>query len=680
MKRAAGFLLLLAAVAAFARPQGAAAPAREVRVLVLADEEVRERPDWQQRVTAAMAFVSGEFERLFHIRLAIRRFGAWRSEDALRSLDLLIEKVDAEADRGDCEVVLALTAQRNLQDRFVGLSMYKEGTLLARVDDGPPDLERVLEHEWGHLFGAVHIADRGSVMDSLLQGGEFGALNSRIILLHRDRPFNGVDFPLPQEKLAGAAEIYSLICVFNARAKAVDRDRPLPPEVPGVSISHRLLDVLDEAGRRDMSALDDAYVLLAEVELERKELGPALEACRDALRLNPENVETRNLLGVISRRQGRIDEAIETYEAILKEKPRSARFLYNMGIARVKKGETETAMGLYRRAVEIRPSFTEAWNNIGELELRAGRLDEAEQAFVKAASLNRAFALAHSNLAEVCVRKKAFDRALAEVRLALEQRPDLPGPHNVHGNLLHQQGRTEEAVREYEAVLAIDPEYEKAYYNLGICLFEAGRIEEAAAKFMKAIELVPRFSEAHASLGYALIMLKRVDDGVVEIRQAQELGLVSAKTHLNLSYAHLLRDEAGAAAIEAQRAIELDPSLAMAYNNLGIAHARKRAYGEAERAFRKALEIDRSYKDAYAGLGSVLTVLGRKAEGLQVLLKAATLDPKDGTLLGNIAVLEYQLGSYEASREHAWKALALGAKLDPAFLEGLEKARKREPA
>ena len=677
MKRSAALLLLFLTGASFAGPQDSPAPPREVGVLVLADEEVRGLPDWQARVSDAMSFVYGEFERLFGIRLVVKRLVDWRSDDTLRSLDLLLEKVDAETDRGDCETVVALTAQKDLEGGLVGFSMYKEGTILVRVEDDPPGLGRVLEHEWGHMFGAVHIADRESVMDSLLQGRGFGALDSRIIRLHRERTFNGIDFPLARESLAEASEIYGQICAFNARTKALDRGRVLPPVTAGVSVSHRIMDVLDESGRRDLSSLDDAFVFLAQVYLEKKELGPAMEACQAALSLNPENLETRNLLGIISRRQGRLDEAIETYEGVLKEKPNSPRFLYNMGIAKAKKGDFEAAMGFYRRAVEIRPTFAEAWNNIGELELRAGLLEEAEKAFVRAVSLNGAFALAHSNLAEVYLRKNAFDRSLAEVSLALELRPDLPGPRNARGNLLHQQGRTADAIREYETVLLLDPEYEKAHYNLGICLVETGRLEEAVASFSKAVELLPRFAEAHAGLGYALLMLKRTDEGIREIHLAQELGLVSAKTHLNLSYAYLQKEEPRTAAAEALRAIELDPDLAMAYNNLGIAYVKERMFQEAEQAFRSALGIEPSYKDAYAGLGGVLAQLGRRDEALGVLIKAAALDPDDGVLQGNIAALYYQRGVYGKAWDHAQKALALGAKVDPAMLKELEKARKR---
>lgn len=644
-------------------------PVRDVSILVLADEEVRSLADWRPRITSCMRAVSWEFERLFGIRLAIKGFADWLSDGAVQSLDLLLDAVDAGSERESCDTILALTAQKNLEPGMLGYSLYKEGIILARFDEGPPGLERVLKHEWGHIFGAAHVADRESIMNEFLQGMDFDSLNARAIRLNSARIFNGIDFPLPKEFRREATEIYRDICALNARARARARHSDLSPETTGVSVS-----------RQPLPVLDDAFILLAQVHLEEKEYDLAQEACRAALNLNPNNLETRNLSGIISRRQGRIDEAIATYQGILKEKPRSPRYLYNMGIAHAKKGEVEAAMDLYRQAIELKPNFAEAWNNIGELSLRSGRLEDAEEALLRAVFLNGSFALARSNLAEVYVRKKEYDKSLAEVVLALRLHPDLPGPYNVRGNLLHQQGKTLEAVSEYQKAIAIDPGYEKAYYNLGLCLFKEGRFKEALVKLSKAVELAPRFAEAHASLGDVLLTLKEADAGIAEIRLAQELGLVDAKTHLNLSFAHLLKNDAGSAASEALRAIELDPSLAMAHNNLGVAYARSGMVREAEEAFRKAINLDPANKEACASLASLLTVLGKRDEALGFFLKAAALDPDDGNLHNNIAVLYYQQGSHAEAWDHAQKALALGGKVDPEFLKELKRVKKRPSA
>jgi tetratricopeptide (TPR) repeat protein len=668
--RAASLLALALGLAA----GGAAAEVtRVVSVRVLADEETRALPAWRETVSDVLAAVSSDFERLFGIRLAAREFGAWTSDDSIGSLDLLLDDFESKADRAGCDVLLAFTAQETPGSSLRGYSLYEEGIILATFSGDRPGLERILEHEWGHMFGAVHIADPGSLMGPFIRGTGFDALNAEAIRLNRDRSFNGIDFPLPAPSLARAAEVYRAICDFNRTAPA-ERNLPSPPPgKAGVSVSHEIRGLVSDGGPANAFLLDDAYVLLARIRLEEKDYERALASCRAALELNPENLETRDLEGIIFRRQGRVEEAIKTYREILEAKPKSPRFLYNLGIAQAKAGDTEAAMASYRQAVRLKPNFAEAFNNIGELGLREGRLDEAKAAFEKALSFNDAFALAHSNLAEVCVRKGEYEKSLAEVTAALRLNPGIPGPHNVRGNLHHHQGQTKEAVSEYETAISLDPTYEKAYYNLGICRFEEGDVPEAAGLFSRAIELRPGFGEAHASLGYCLLRSRKIDEGIAEIRRAQDLGFTSAATRVNLSYAYLQKNEIDAAINEARGAFAIDPSLAMAQNNLGIAFTRQRKFSEAAAAFRKATELDPKYKDAFANLGRLDLHLGRLDEALDILLKAAALDPDDGTIEASLAAVCFEKAAYEKAWEHAQKAQARGVTVDRDLMDALKR-------
>jgi len=669
-------LLILAACLPVFGGEAGQGELREIRVRVLADEEVRAELGWQSRISLLMNAVSGKYERLFNIRFTFCGFGGWSSDDSLGSLELLLDALDATASKEGCDALLALTAQKGLATGALGYSLFKEGVVLVLFAEKTPGLERTLMHEWGHIFGGAHLADPGSIMNRLLAGGEFDVLTARAIRLSRARTFNGVDFPIPKEARRQAVDLYREICDANLGTLAAANKSVTAPAAARAGISQELRAIIDDRGRNDMFFLDDAHFLLAGIHLEEKEYDQAMAECLAALELNPENLETMNLTGIIARRQGRIEEAIRTYEKILGEKPRSARFLYNMGIAYAKKGDPAKAMDLYRRALELKPNFAEAWNNIGELGLRASRLEEAEVAFRKALAINGDFALAHSNLAEVYVGKKEYDKSLAEISLALRLDAGMPFPYNVRGNLLFAQGKTSEAIAEYAKAIALDPGYEKAYYNLGICRFEEGRVAEAMANFLKAVELGPRFAEANASLGYCLLQVRKIDEGIARIRRAQELGLDSANIHLNLSYAFLLKNLPGEAIEEARQALRFDPGLAQGHNNLGIAYTKRGMVKEAIQAFEKAVELKPDYKDAIANLAGLMTVLGKRQEALGHYLKAVAIDPKDGVLHNNIAVLYFKEGSYGKARDHARIAVALGAKVDPGFLDELEKKKE----
>ena len=180
--------------------------------------------------------------------------------------------------------------------------------------------------------------------------------------------------------------MYERIC------EAIRVGRP-GPSGEGAARS-RITGLVGEAGGRDRSQLDDAFILLAHLTLEAKDYDRTLAVCRQALALNPSNLETENLIGIALRRMGRIDEAIEKYRSILAQKPGHARVHYNLGIAQAKKGDLEAARASYETALDFKPNFAEAHNNLGEVFLKSGRLEDAEREFRQAISILDEYALA----------------------------------------------------------------------------------------------------------------------------------------------------------------------------------------------------------------------------------------------------------------------------------------------
>jgi hypothetical protein len=71
---------------------------------------------------------------------------------------------------------------------------------------------KALTHELGPLFGAVHVDSPSFLMDTFVRGDHFDPLNSSLILLYKQRPFNKSDFPLAKENMSAAIEIYKKIC------------------------------------------------------------------------------------------------------------------------------------------------------------------------------------------------------------------------------------------------------------------------------------------------------------------------------------------------------------------------------------------------------------------------------------------------------------------------------------
>jgi len=615
-----------AAFLAFLGAISAAAETRTLTVKILTDSAFREDPVWQMKVESCLRAAASEIERIADLRFEIAGHEAWASPSETLAIETVARDLDNRFSKDRADVLLAVLGVERIGQTFYGYALFQEGiVILTYPPTGPPPV-RTLRHEMGHLFGAVHMPLADSVMNYFVPQSRFDDLNAKAVAAGRTRSFNRVEPVFPHEARLELASVYEEICRF-VRAQ-IEAGMPLAG----------FKSLADEKGRPDVSFLDDAFIALAQIRLDEKEYSRVLESCDEALKLNPGNWDTQNLVGIALRRMGRIDEAIAQYREILKVNPDFPRVLYNLGIALAKNGDLASAKGAYERAIALKPNLPEARNNLGEVSLRLGDLAAAEREIREALRIQPRFPLAMSNLAEVFFRKKEFGAAADLAAKAGELDPVLPDPWNVLGNIRHQEGRPEEAVAAYEKALSLDRRHEKAHYNLGICLFELGRADEAELHFVTALDIQPAFAEARANYGYCLLRRKRLDEGIREIEEALRLGYASARAFLNLSLAYVQKGDFPRAAEDARKAVERDPRM----------------------------------KEAWAHLGSLLLHDGRAKEALDPFLKAAALDPRDGPLANNIAVCSFRSGDFAKAWEYAQKAQALGVVLHPDFLAALK--------
>jgi tetratricopeptide (TPR) repeat protein len=107
-----------------------------------------------------------------------------------------------------------------------GLSDFRRGATavsLALAGRGGPHPRVILEHEIGHLFGAVHVGDRESPMFPSAGTGQFDASSRRLIGLLRGRRF--LDEPIPVSTAVWRAYAEALASTDDRRLRPSERDR-----------------------------------------------------------------------------------------------------------------------------------------------------------------------------------------------------------------------------------------------------------------------------------------------------------------------------------------------------------------------------------------------------------------------------------------------------------------------
>jgi tetratricopeptide (TPR) repeat protein len=285
---------------------------------------------------------------------------------------------------------------------------------LKRLAADPAGLNRPI------VFILIQIASEGEKFDKLAE-------LQRLILKHNPSPIayrELADALIRQHKYAEAAD-------------AVDQ---LLAKYP------------DERNARQL-------VLLGKIRRAADLIGPATEAVREALKLEPNDSEAESLLATLLAQSGKIDEAIELLRAALKRKPDDVELNRQLGYHLTQFGRNEEAIAVYKAMLDRNPNNDEV--------VRSAR----------------------SGLSVVYINQGELTKAEAELETLLERTPDDAGVNNDLGYLYADRGKNlEKAEQMIRKALQEEPDNYAYLDSLGWALFKQGKFQEAREELEKAVK------------------------------------------------------------------------------------------------------------------------------------------------------------------------------------------------
>lgn len=273
---------------------------------------------------------------------------------------------------------------------------------------------------------------------------------------------------------------------------------------------------------------------------------------------------------------GRLSQAERLYQRALAVDPNDVNSLHLLGIIAHQLGRSDLAITLIGKAITLNPRVPEFHNNIGLACQALGRLDDATTHYANALALRPQFAEVHNNLGHALEKLSQWDEAVACYHRAIALKPDYAEPHYNLGNILQAQGKLAEAAACYGRALSHKPDYAEVHNNLGNALQAQGKLVEAVAFYQRALALKPDFAEAHANLGIVSMNIGRIDVARKHFETAIELEPRNPAYYLHCGEtrrflandAHLVAMEELAkdpASLPLQQQIELHFALAKAY-------------------------------------------------------------------------------------------------------------------
>ncbi|HJT19345.1 MAG TPA: tetratricopeptide repeat protein, partial [Nitrospira sp.] len=264
----------------------------------------------------------------------------------------------------------------------------------------------------------------------------------------------------------------------------------------------------------------------------------AEQAYGRALSLSPDHPEALHLMGLLSYRLNRLDEALEYLAAAIERQP-SALYCFNLGVISQKAGRWEQAIAAYEKALALNPRHAEAHMNLGNVLRDRGRPQEAIESYRRAEALNPSHPEIHNNLGVALQEFGHTDEAIASFRRALALKPTHVEALNNLGLALMEAGTLRDATEAFQRALTVTPDYQKALYNLGVAWSWAGDDDKA----VQCLQQVAKLRHDHGQpVTEHIVYRSRLKHDIEQMEYLRERRLVGEEMSSYIQSLHDLRE------------------------------------------------------------------------------------------------------------------------------------------
>lgn len=314
----------------------------------------------------------------------------------------------------------------------------------------------------------------------------------RAALLERNRQ--------PREALQGYAAVLKLQPRNEAALLGAARCAMLAGDAHASKSYWRQLAALDPQRKLVGGAYAAALLRSGDLEEAEQEAATVVAAA-------PDDVDLKNMLGVIQKRRGKAKDAVKTFQEGAERDEQNHSSWYNLGNTLLGLGEAQEAVEPLRRAFELKPDDSETARLLGQAFAATDAAARAKHFFDLAERFDPQNQRVNASRIALLERLGGNDdEILAEFAKLIEKNPEnLEYLHN-KARFLERRSRFVEAENAYRALLDRDPNDVESIIQLGHMLgFCLRRYEEANALLRRALELNPADPRCLSSLCKSLI-------------------------------------------------------------------------------------------------------------------------------------------------------------------------------
>ncbi|MBF0383430.1 MAG: tetratricopeptide repeat protein [Magnetococcales bacterium] len=203
------------------------------------------------------------------------------------------------------------------------------------------------------------------------------------------------------------------------------------------------------------------------------------QLCNAILKVQPNHVDTINVLGVVAQRLSRHDRAVDLFQRVISIDNNHQVARLNLGASLLADRRFVEAEAVLRFALKRDSQNDQIFVALGVALKEQKKFQQAIKFFQNAIDINPNSYIAHNNIASVFIDVCQYDRADTHFRHALKIAPDIADIQYNFGSLLSIVGNYDDAICHYRAALSIDPEMVKASLDIARIYTVLGKLDAA---------------------------------------------------------------------------------------------------------------------------------------------------------------------------------------------------------
>ncbi len=433
---------------------------RTVTIRLAVDRSVADLTEWRFRANSFLEGAVRIFQTRFGIKLSVKGPGRWSPDRNRKSLEDALTDLAAKVPADGCDIVLGVIDPDRVSSPSLGIASYTNSCILLSNALDDDAMRYALMHELCHVFGAIDLKEKGSLMGVAGHGMDIDPFTAAAVRLNRDRVFTRGRFPLSGADVDAAIELYK---------KRV-----------GLGLGE-----------------PELYLFLTLFYLEKDDLDAATEMCTEAVTEEPGLMGLQVMLGNVRLGRGQPEQAARHYEKALERQPANPGLHYNLGLAYIEMRRYDRATEQCRQALKINDDFVPARLALARLMLAAGSSEAA------ASECRLALESEPGSAEALCLHGTAMVALGAPFAPDLEagKEPTLSRPNSIVPGSPEAAKALVDAVQILERAIALEPNDPQSRISLGTAFAAQRRFPEAESAFLEALKLEPEDVDAHFGLG-----------------------------------------------------------------------------------------------------------------------------------------------------------------------------------